>query len=1293
MINMNIRGAGGGGSSKSGSSGGVAENPNTLTSVATVELVEAISVGEIVGLVNNEYSIYLDGVPLRDTSGTPNYKPFQWASRTGTQSQTVINGFAGTQQLTDVSTKVTISAGALIRAIPDQYASAVRVTVTFPSLTSTTAKGEIQGTTVQYKVGVRKVGGTFTYAPIQTVSGKSSGEYQDSLEVSLSDLGPSASGYEVTVVRITADSASALLQNDLYWSDYVVVHYEKFSYPNTALIALAIDSRYFSNVPARSYHVKGRLIRVPKNYDPAARIYATTGVGTTAGTWDGTFKWAYSNNPAWVYHDMLTSTLFGLGQRLSVDTNGYSSLIDRYALYVIGQYCDGMVPSGVGTAISGNTVLGREIAGGFSFLGKPVATVGVPNQVAEPRFTFNGVFNTSQDAYKVLQQLSAAFRGMTYWAQSLVMSTQDAPASTDFIVNNANVKNGKFTYQGSSRAQRRTVVTVGWNDPTENFKQKFEYVQDVTAVKQWGVRQTDIVLFGCTSRGQARRAGLWLLYTDKYETDQVVFTAGMDMSYVLPGMIGEVTDRAKAGVRWGGRTLAGSTTTTLVMDTPLTLNADSYTLKVKMPDGSLAQSQVTIATTGSYSSLALLTATPSAPLTGAIWALSSNTLSSRMVRCIARTMDGPDSFTFVCVTHNPSKYGAIENGLALEDYSYSVLNTTVVSAVTNVVAAENSYKPAVDQPTRVTALVSWDKVTDPLQQGYMVEIVSYSSGAYDYKSGLITDNFFAFNDIGVDTYRVTVVAVNQLGKQGPVTQTTMVVTGIDLTPPADVTGFGYTQDNLVGTTLKWNIVNDFISAYEIRVGATWLGSPVVWSGLADRAVLGPIGAGTTVYWIAAIDTSGNYSANPTPLNVVTAVPTAPGITPAIVGDSITLTWSPPSSVFGIDHYVVKYGTSYAAGTVINARLSAATIKILVDFGGARTFWVAAIDPVGNVGTPGRADVTIALPGDVQGRRADVIDNNALLYWTPPLTGSLPIDRYEVRKGATWAGGTVVGSNGNSTFAGLFEQQSGTYTYWVSAVDSAGNYGSASSIVATINQPPDYVLRVNVDSTFSGTLVSMIPAATGGGLLGPVNTTETFASHFTSHSWSTPQDQITAGFPNYLNPSPTTASYTELIDYGTALSASTIVVTPAFVVLQGTVTYTIQIQVKLNVGDAWTSAPVGSSYLATNFRYVNIIINFAASAGANLAQLTGLNIKLSSKRVTDGGSGVITTASTGVVVNFTRAFVSADTPRVQPDGLTPLLGVVDYTAIPNPTSFTVYLFNQAGTKVTGSFSWQASGFSS
>ena len=397
-----------------------------------------------------------------------------------------------------------------------------------------------------------------------------------------------------------------------------------------------------------------------------------------------------------------------------------------------------------------------------------------------------------------------------------------------------------------------------------------------------------------------------------------------------------------------------------------------------------------------------------------------------------------------------------------------------------------------------------------------------------------------------------------------------------------------------------------------------------------------------------------------------------------------------AGAFAIAGYEVRYGATWSGATLAQQVQSNKYTEI-VKWGGARTYWVAALDVKGNYSTPVSQALYITPPGAVVSQRADVVDNNALLYWQPPTTGDLPVDRYEVRKGSTWAGGTVVGSNGNSTFAAVFEQQSGTYTYWVTAYDSAGTAGTPASITATINQPPDYVLRNNFDSSFAGTLTNMFLEA--GKMIGPVDTTQTWATHFSSRGWATPADQIAAGYPLYIEPSGTSGSYEEVIDYGAVLPATVVTATLTSTVLAGTVTATCTISYKTAIGDAWTVATAGvtSVFAAAGFRYVRVHYDFACTAGANVIHVSGINVKVANKLKTDSGTFTITTASTGVVVNFGVPFLDADTPIAQPAGTTPLTPVVDFTDVPNPTSFTVYLYNAAGAKVTGSGSWTARGY--
>jgi hypothetical protein len=506
-------------------------------------------------------------------------------------------------------------------------------------------------------------------------------------------------------------------------------------------------------------------------------------------------------------------------------------------------------------------------------------------------------------------------------------------------------------------------------------------------------------------------------------------------------------------------------------------------------------------------------------------------------------------------------------------------------------------------------------------------------------------------------------------------------------PPSTPTGFTATAEPF-GVRLRVNQNPEpDVLRYEYRSGASWVTAAVLEENGGTSYPWVVQNAGAYTVWVAAVDVFGNYS---TPVSATAAV-AAPGLADlqaALSGTDLNLSWGATAGSFAIAGYEVRHGASWAAGAVLQF-VQSSKYNELVKWGGTRTYWVAAIDVKGNVGTPASLVVTITAPGAVQAQRSEVVDNNALLYWGAPVVGSLPVERYEVRKGATWAGGTVVGSNGNSTFAAIFEQQAGSFTYWITAVDSAGNLGAPAAVSATIGQPPDYVLRSNIDSTFTGIKTNLYLEA--GKLIGPVSTTQTWATHFSGNGWATPADQVAAGFPLYAMPSLASGAYEEVFDYGTTLPATSITVTLNSTVLAGSVTASPTISWSAD-NVSYTSGTVGQAQVLApaGFRYVKVRYDFTCTAGANLIEISGMNVRLASKQKTDSGKATITNATNGVVVNFNQSFIDADTPIVQPDGTTPLIPVVDFSDVPNPTSFTVYLYNTSGVKVTGSFSWTARG---
>lgn len=447
-------------------------------------------------------------------------------------------------------------------------------------------------------------------------------------------------------------------------------------------------------------------------------------------------------------------------------------------------------------------------------------------------------------------------------------------------------------------------------------------------------------------------------------------------------------------------------------------------------------------------------------------------------------------------------------------------------------------------------------------------------------------------------------------------------------------------------------------------------------------------SGPFTAWVAAVDALGNRSAPASVSGTVTA-PTVATLSATITGTDLQLDYAGVPGAFAINGYELRFGDSFATATYVGFFQVTRHLR-RIDWGSARRWWVVAIDVKGNRGNPTAVDTVVTVPGAIVNSRAEVVDNNALLYWTAPATGSLPIDRYEVRKGASWAAGTTVGSNGNSTFTAIFEQQAGVYTYWVAAFDSAGNTGTPVGIAATINQPPDYVLRTQIRSSFTGAATNLY--VEDGVLTGPV-APETWSQHFESRGWTTPQAQIDAGFPLYAEPSTTSGTYDETFDYGTALPPTIVTVTVGATVIAGQVATSCQIYTKLSSADAWTAAAAGAtSVLAASFRYVRVVLTFSCTAGANLIRVTSLDVKLSNKLKTDSGRFVITNAAAGVFVPFGVAFIDADTPLCQANGTTALLPIVDFADVPNPTGFTVYLLNpQTGQKVTGSGGWTARGY--
>lgn len=598
-----------GGSKSGGKSGGAGraahEASDTLRSKAIARGIDLLSEGQIVGLasgaisgVSGMKSVFFDGTPVENPDGSQNFKDFNLYGLWGTQDQSYIPAFNTVESASSVNVEIkTTGPVNWTQHFSDPNLDAVRVIMTIPQLSQQNqTNGDINGTTVNFKIQLQTNGGGYVDVINDTINGKTSGPYQRSYRVNL----PASTNWDVRAIRITADSTTGSIINKTFVDSYATIIDAKLRYPNSALIGWEVDAEQFSRIPNRGYDCRGMIIKVPSNYDTLTRTYV--------GAWDGTFITAYSNNPAWVWYDFATSVRYGVGQRIP------PSQLDKYSLYTIGQYCDGLVITGNNkraavtsgalsiSAVNGTTSFARAsgsfITDGFA-VGDQVQAAGFANarnnvpmviktlsallmvfgsdndanyypvnanvvtEIAtvtiqtiapvEPRMTCNLYLQTREEALKILSDLAGVFRGMVYYGAGLVVPVQDAPGSVVASYTKANVKGGKFEFQASAGRARHTVVIVSWNDLSDMGRLKYEYIEDQDAVLKYGINELNVAGFGCTSRGQAIRYGRWTLLTEQVQKETITFTVGLDGAIVAPGGVIQTTIPWRAGKTLGGR--------------------------------------------------------------------------------------------------------------------------------------------------------------------------------------------------------------------------------------------------------------------------------------------------------------------------------------------------------------------------------------------------------------------------------------------------------------------------------------------------------------------------------------------------------------------------------------------------------------------------------------------------------------------------------------------------------------------------------------------------------------------
>ena len=640
-----------------------------------------------------------------------------------------------------------------------------------------------------------------------TVKGKTTSKYERSHRLKLTGDAP----WDIRVRRINLDATSVAVQNDIFWESYTEIIDGKFRYPNSAIVGVRIDSSQFTNIPTRAYDLKLIKVKIPSNYDPITRLYT--------GIWDGTFKVAWSDNPAWCFYDLITNTRYGLGDFIA------ESQVDKWILYAIGRYCDELVPDGFG---------GQE-----------------------PRFTCNIYMQTREEAYNVVNSMATIFRGMPYWASGAITVGYDAPSDPVYQFTNSNVIDGSFNYSGSALKARHTVALVTWNDPDDFYRQKVEYVEDADGIARYGIIQTEVVAVGCTSRGQANRVGRWLLFTEQNETEIVTFRTGLEGFVARPSQIIQIADEMRAGTRLGGR-IVSSTSNSVVLDADISsvANISTGTISVILPSGNLETKNISNV---SGSTITVSSNFSETPAVNAIWMVETSTLSLQTFKVVSvvETQDGVD---ITALAHNPDKYAYIEQGLKLAPRVVSSLSV-VPNAPTNLSVAENLY----EQGTEVKVLItlSWSPVANATAYA-----ISYRYGNSNYINLPNTStNSVDIRDAVDGQYTFKVFALNSLNSRSIPTELNATIYG-KTAPPADVTGFTI---NIIGTQahLTWNAVPDLdLSHYVIRhsrstEGATYAKAVDLLTKVPRPAVSAIAPAMTGTYFIKAVDKSGYESANST----------------------------------------------------------------------------------------------------------------------------------------------------------------------------------------------------------------------------------------------------------------------------------------------------------------------------------------------------------------------------------------------------------------------------------------------
>ncbi|WP_028120727.1 phage attachment tail tip protein J [Escherichia coli] len=690
------------------------EARDNLKSTQLLSVIDAISEGPVEGPVDGLKSVLLNSTPVLDSEGNTNISGVTVVFRAGEQEQTPPEGFESSGSETVLGTEVKYDTP-ITRTITSANIDRLRLTFGVQALVETTSKGDRNPSEVRLLVQIQRNGGWVTEKDI-TIKGKTTSQYLASVVVD--NLPPRP--FNIRMRRMTPDSTTDQLQNKTLWSSYTEIIDVKQGYPNTALVGVQVDSEQFgSQQVSRNYHLRGRILQVPSNYNPQTRQYS--------GIWDGTLKPAYSNNPAWCLWDMLTHPRYGMGKRLG------AADVDKWALYVIGQYCDQSVPDGFGGT--------------------------------EPRITCNAYLTTQRKAWDVLSDFCSAMRCMPVWNGQTLTFVQDRPSDKVWTYNRSNVvmpdDGAPFRYSFSALKDRHNAVEVNWIDPNNGWETATELVEDTQAIARYGRNVTKMDAFGCTSRGQAHRAGLWLIKTELLETQTVDFSVGAEGLRHVPGDVIEICDDDYAGISTGGRVLAvNSQTRTLTLDREITLPSSGTTL-ISLVDGSgnPVSVEVQSVTDGVKVKVSRV---PDGVAEYSVWGLKLPTLRQRLFRCVSIRENDDGTYAITAVQHVPEKEAIVDNGAHFDGDQSGTVNGVTPPAVQHLTAEVTA------DSGEYQVLARWDtpKVVKGVSFLLRLTVAADDGSERLVSTARTTETTYRFTQLALGNYRLTVRAVNARGQQG-----------------------------------------------------------------------------------------------------------------------------------------------------------------------------------------------------------------------------------------------------------------------------------------------------------------------------------------------------------------------------------------------------------------------------------------------------------------------------------------------------------------------------------------------